>query len=160
MEDIIFKDMFIILNNENKVLTFFANDENQIKMFLPYLIDSNKLSMITSIADIILKEINMEEFECILQRSSCTSRLESRNNKLYPTKRSVDKRYYVSSKELSKNFYEELMSYCNSNDIGVDFLSFDEIRNVLSDDTYTYAYERYFRVAIDTLELKLNYSEY
>ena len=65
LEDIIFKDMFIILNNENKVLTFFANDENQIKMFLPYLIDSNKLigiiSHVTELKERIDKKIYVKK---------------------------------------------------------------------------------------------------
>ena len=160
MEEIINKNMFVILNDENKILTFSVDDSEQTKVFLPYMIQGRDFITPTPLANIVLEEYSNDDFELLLESKKSTPRFECSNNKLNPNRRVVNKRYYVSNKSISKEFIENILDYCYKNNVYVDFFTFEELKNILTKRDMEYAYERYFNFAVNKLEKKLNYDEY
>lgn len=122
MKRIIRKRKALILNDEDKILTFIEDRSNYAKLTYPSIYAGNEIS--------ILEEEYLDHYEFVDSTTKDKVLCTSVNNKLIKEEVRKIKIYYYIKHLLTEEEFELLSSACPS-DVRLDYLSIEEIKEFI-----------------------------
>lgn len=150
----IFKKKYLLINDEQKILTFVAKLNGITKVFFPGTITCEKKDLLET------QLYDKEDFIFFAETIRKELYFTSRNYKLIENERVITNQYYVGYKELDNNEIKNILDYAYELDIVPEFLSIEELENLIVDKPPEIMINPQLKEVLGTLEKKLTYQEY